>query len=248
MGRAPSSVRGSSARRATICSRRLPPEGGSYEIAREATPSAFRAEERAVREPPSSDILWEAGRGGFSDRGRFAHFLCLRAKELPGAEEITRLREAAERVARSHGLEIFDVHLRREPIGMVLRVVIDKPDPGRVETTEESVGIADCQRVSQDLSALLDVEDEFGEEGLGETYTVEVSAPGLDRPLRHEQDYRRFAGRVAKIVTTAPIERQSAFAGRIKGVDGGAVVLEEGRKTHRVPLERIKRANLDVEF
>ena len=64
---------------------------------------------------------------------------------------------------------------------MVLRVVIDRPDPGRVETPEESVGIAECQRVSQDLSALLDVEDEFGEDDLGETYTLEVSSPGLDR-------------------------------------------------------------------
>jgi ribosome maturation factor RimP len=117
-----------------------------------------------------------------------------------------------------------------------------------VETPEESVGIADCQRVSQDLSALLDVEDEFGEDDLGETYTLEVSSPGLDRALRHEPDYRRFAGRLAKIVTTEPIDRQSAFAGRIKGVEAGAVILEEGRKTHRVPLNRIKRANLDVEF
>jgi ribosome maturation factor RimP len=64
-------------------------------------------------------------------------------------------------VARSHGLEIFDVQLRREPIGMVLRVVIDRPATGAVEAPEDSVGIEDCQRVSQDLSALLDVEDEF---------------------------------------------------------------------------------------
>lgn len=166
----------------------------------------------------------------------------------PKAEEIARLRDAAGRVAASHGLEVFDVQLRREPIGMVLRVVIDRPDPGRVETVEESVGIEDCQRVSQDLSALLDVEDEFGEPGLADKYTLEVSSPGLDRPLRHAADFRRFAGRLAKVVTTEPIERQSAFAGRIAAVDDGAVLLEEGRKTHRVPLAKIKRANLDVEF
>ena len=104
-------------------------------------------------------------------------------------------------MAGSHGLEVFDVQLRREPIGMVLRVVIDRPDPGRVETVDESVGIEDCQRVSHDLSALLDVEDEFGETDLADKYTLEVSSPGLDRPLRHEADYRRFAGRLAKIVT-----------------------------------------------
>ena len=140
------------------------------------------------------------------------------------------------------------MQLRREPIGMVLRVVIDRPDTGGVEAVEDSVGIADCQRVSQDMSAILDVEDEFGEGDLGEKYTLEVSSPGLDRPLRHAADYRRFAGRLAKIVTTEPIERQSAFAGRITGVDDGAVVLEEGRRTHRVPLDKIKRAHLDVEF
>jgi len=151
-------------------------------------------------------------------------------------------------VARSHGLEIFDVQLRREPIGMVLRVVIDRPATGAIEAPEDSVGIEECQRVSHDLSALLDVEDEFGQQELDETYTLEVSSPGLDRPLRHEGDYRRFEGRLAKLVTSEPIGRQSAFAGRIKGVEEGSVLLEEGRKTHRVPLAKIKRGQLDVEF
>jgi len=180
--------------------------------------------------------------------GRLPTFCVSGAGFTPRAEEIARLRQAAERVAASHGLEVFDVQLRREPIGMVLRVVIDRPDPGRVEAPEESVGIADCQRVSQDLSALLDVEDEFGEADLTEKYTLEVSSPGLDRPLRHAADYRRFAGRLAKLVTTEPIARQTAFAGRLAGLDAGYVLLEEGRKTHRVPLDKIKRAHLDVEF
>jgi ribosome maturation factor RimP len=180
--------------------------------------------------------------------GRLPTFCVSGAGFTPRAEELARLRQAAERVADSHGLEVFDVQLRREPIGMVLRVIIDRRDPGRVEAPEESVGIEDCQRVSQDLSALLDVEDEFGETDLAEKYTLEVSSPGLDRPLRHEADYRRFAGRLAKLVTTEPVERQSAFAGRIAGLDAGNVVLEEGRKTHRVPLDKIKRAHLDVEF
>ena len=170
---------------------------------------------------------------------------------------------AAERVARSYGLEVFDVQLRRESVGTVLRVVIDRPDPGkpapavskelsadaRRRLEEESVGIADCQRVSHDLSALLDVEeDELATAALGQAYTLEVSSPGLDRPLRHEADYRRFQGRLAKVVTTEPLNGQSAFAGRLAGVEGGVVLLEEGRKVHRVPLARIKRGRLDVEF
>jgi ribosome maturation factor RimP len=162
---------------------------------------------------------------------------------------LTRVREAAERVARSYGLEIFDVQLRRESIGTVLRVIIDRPDRGVPEKPEEAVGIEDCQRVSQDLSAVLDVEeDELSEAALAQQYTLEVSSPGLDRPLRHEADYRRFTGRMAKLVTSQPLDGQSAFAGRIASVEGGVVVLEEGRRTHRVPIAQVKRGNLAVEF
>jgi ribosome maturation factor RimP len=187
-------------------------------------------------------------------------------------ERLARVRDAAERVARSYGLEIFDVQLRRESGGTVLRVIIDRPDPGTptspaaasrrisgevpataAETArrpeDDSIGIVDCQRVSQDLSALLDVEEEDLEAAaLGQAYTLEVSSPGLDRPLRHEADYRRFAGRLAKLVTAVPVDGQSAFAGRLGGVEDGMVLLEEGRKIHRVPVAQIKRGRLEVEF
>jgi len=158
-----------------------------------------------------------------------------------------RVRQAAERVARSYGLEIFDVQFRRESVGMVLRVIIDKPASERVESIDDGVGIEDCQRVSQDLSAVLDVEDDAAGDG-GQSYTLEVSSPGLDRPLRHEADYRRFVGRLAKLVTGAPIDGQSAFAGRLAGVEDGVVLLSEGRKVHKVPLAKIKRGRLEVEF
>jgi ribosome maturation factor RimP len=142
-------------------------------------------------------------------------------------------------------LEIFDVQFRREASGWVLRVIIDRPEsPGEAE---ETVGIEDCQRVSHDLSAVLDVEDDLTA-GFERGYTLEVSSPGLDRPLRGEADFRRFAGRLTKIVTTAPVEGQSHFAGRLSGVDDGHVLVTEGRRVHRVPIARIKRARLDVEF
>jgi len=165
------------------------------------------------------------------------------------SERLARLRDIAARVAGSNGLEIFDVQLRRESIGTVLRVIIDRPDTGTPERPEDAVGIAECQRVSQDLSALLDVEeDELGEAALDQNYTLEVSSPGLDRPLRHEADYRRFTGRLAKLVTVEPVNGQSAFSGRIAGLESGAVLLEEGRRTHRVPFALIKRGQLVVEF
>jgi ribosome maturation factor RimP len=157
------------------------------------------------------------------------------------------LRRAAERVAGSYGLELFDLQLRREAPGWVLRVIIDRPAVDGAESPDaEAVGIEDCRRVSEDFSALVDVEDALTADLPG--YTLEVSSPGLDRPLRGEADYRRFTGRLAKVVTTEPIAGQSHFAGRLSGVEAGDVLLAEGRRIHRVPLARIRRARLEVEL
>jgi ribosome maturation factor RimP len=165
---------------------------------------------------------------------------------------LDRVRALAGRVAASYGLDIFDVQWRRESIGWVLRVVLDRAAPvdgGPEPLDAPGVTIADCQRVSEDLSALLDVEEETIADLVGDQpYTLEVSSPGLDRPLRHEADYRRFVGRRAKIVVSAPIGGQTHFAGRLAGVADGCVVLEEGRRTHRIPFGAIVRGRLDVEF
>jgi ribosome maturation factor RimP len=155
---------------------------------------------------------------------------------------LERVREMALRVAGTYGLEIFDVEIKREGGQQVLRVILDRPGPA--STPEESVSIEDCARVAEELGTMLDVEDVMPGE-----YTFEVSSPGLDRPLRHADDYRRFAGRWAKIVTKQPVERQTAFNGRLKGVEGDDVLFEsEGRKLVRLPLGLISRARLDVEF
>jgi ribosome maturation factor RimP len=156
---------------------------------------------------------------------------------------LERVREAAVRVAASYGLDVFDVELRREGGQQVLRVVLDRPGPNR--TAEESVSLEDCARVSEELSAILDVEDVVPVD----RYTLEVSSPGLDRPLRHADDYRRFAGRRAKIVLAEPVSRQTAFVGRVLGVEGDDVLFEsEGGKQVHLPLRLITRARLDVEF
>jgi len=157
------------------------------------------------------------------------------------------LRAVATRIAQSYGLELFDVQFRRESHGWVLRVILDRTSAGPAAATEEPVTIEDCRRVSEDLSARLDIEPELAGNP-DRTYTLEVSSPGLDRPLRGEADYRRFAGRLAKIVTREPVGRQSHFAGRLSGVEEGQVILVEGKRTHRVPLAAISRARLDVEF
>jgi ribosome maturation factor RimP len=165
-----------------------------------------------------------------------------------GLEDVAgRVRAVADRVASSYGLEIFDVQYRREAGGMVLRIQIDRPGPAA--TADESVSVEDCAKVSRDLSAILDVDDVVPAQ-----YTLEVSSPGLDRPLTRADDYRRFAGRQAKLVMRERIDGQGYFKGRLGGLeDGGGghvIVLIEGedRRTHRVPLDLITRANLEVEF
>jgi len=158
------------------------------------------------------------------------------------ADVIGQVRNAAARVAAGYGLEIFDVQFRREAHGMVLRVQIDRPGPSA--SAEESVSVDDCAHVSRDLSAILDVED-----AVPTAYTLEVSSPGLDRPLRGESDYRRFTGRRAKIVMREKVDGQGFFKGTLGGVDDGALLIDadDGRR-HRVPVEVITRANLEVEF
>lgn len=160
------------------------------------------------------------------------------------------VRPIAERVVRSHGLELFDLQLRREPIGWVLRVVIDRPvvrdGQGEivVERREDSIGIDECQRVSDDLGTVLDVED-----AVEKHYTLEVSSPGLDRPLRHVDDYRRFAGRKVKLVVTEAVDGQMHFEGRLLGVDQEAVRIEVGKgREKRLAFAQIARARLEVEF
>lgn len=156
-------------------------------------------------------------------------------------------------MATSHGVEIFDVQFRREGPGMVLRIQIDRPwqegweegsDKGSAASAEESVTIEDCASVSRDLSAILDVEDL-----VPSAYTLEVSSPGLDRPLRRPADYGRFCGRRAKLVMREKVDGQMFFKGRLGGIEGTDVLVDtdDGRR-HRVPLGVITRANLEVEF
>jgi ribosome maturation factor RimP len=168
---------------------------------------------------------------------------------------IDRIRAIAERVAASYGLEIFDVQFRRESSGWMLRIFLDRPydehgvpaSPkldGSSPEPGESVTIKDCERVSRDVSAILDVE-----ETIGHQFVLEVSSPGLDRPLRDARDYRRFTGRLAKIVVAEAVDNQKHFAGRLGGLERDAVVIETAPgKRHLIPLSLITRARLDVEF
>ena len=193
--------------------------------------------------------------------------------------DLEKIRSAAERVARSEGLEIVDVEWK---VGKqrFLRVYIDKVPGGReavkvlgdreaLTTAKPTAAISDavgeigatevahdpypkishsdCQRVSQQLSVILDVEELIP----GPGYVLEVSSPGLDRALKRAADFERFRGRLAKISTSEPVGEAKFFEGRLAGFADGKVRMElkgKDARTVEVPLEAIRKANLVVEF
>jgi ribosome maturation factor RimP len=116
----------------------------------------------------------------------------------------------------------------------LLRIFIDR---------EGGVTVDDCEKVSRQVSGVLDVEDPIPGH-----YTLEVSSPGLDRPLRKAADYARFAGERAKLELTLPIEGRKRFAGTLKGFEGGEVSIEVDGVIHRLPLDGISKARLVPDF
>jgi ribosome maturation factor RimP len=148
--------------------------------------------------------------------------------------DLQKVRSAAERVAASEGVEVVDVEWK---VGKqrFLRVYIDKAG---------GVTHNDCERVSHQLSVLLDVEDLVP----GGSYTLEISSPGLDRKLLKPADYERFSGRLARITLTEPVEQQKFFEGRLAGFAEGFVKLEVNGRVLELPFADIRKAHLVVEF
>jgi len=147
------------------------------------------------------------------------------------------VQEIAERVAAARGLELVDVEIKRQGGSRLVRLYMDKPG---------GVGLDDLQRASEEASAILDAEDP-----IDSAYTLEVSSPGLDRPLKGEADYRRFTGRLAKISSYELVEGRRHWTGRIDAVADGAVTVSlvaEGGALARIPLDKIAHGRLEVEF
>jgi ribosome maturation factor RimP len=165
--------------------------------------------------------------------------------------QLEKIREAAERVARSEGLEVVDVEWK---VGKqrFLRVYIDRLPAVSADASGQpdpypKISHADCERVSQQLSVILDVEELVP----GPGYVLEVSSPGMDRALKKQADYLRFTGRSAKIWTDEPVEEMNFFEGRLSGVVDQRVQLELKGKSPRIvelPLALIRKAHLVVEF
>jgi ribosome maturation factor RimP len=158
-----------------------------------------------------------------------------------------RVREIADRVAASSGLEVVDVELRGGGKARMLRIVIDKP----AGVTHE-----DCATLSREVSTILDVEDAAP----AGSYLLEVSSPGLDRELFRAADYERFTGSLVKVKTRQPVNGNRHFEGRLEGFRDGRLTLrlDAVRKKHgsagqaagqlEIELANVEKANLVPEI
>ncbi len=158
------------------------------------------------------------------------------------ALDLQHVREIAQRVTASQGLELWDLEFRGAARhgGRLLRIYIDKP---------EGVTHEDCANVSREVGTILDVED-----AVPGSYTLEVSSPGLDRRLRNVADYERFTGSKIKLQTRDLVENQKHFEGRLTKFESGRVTLEIGGskkhapRTVEIPYEQVEKANLVPEI
>lgn len=162
--------------------------------------------------------------------------------------------EIAEPVCRAHGVELVDVQWSTDRGGAVLRVLIDREHPAAAAgelpqgVPASGVSIEDCQGVSRDLSTALDVHERAVPTG---RYRLEVSSPGLDRPLVKRRDFERFAGSDVKVQTRSPIEGTTdrrKVQGVLRGLDGDVVRIEEGSTTFAIQFDEIVKANVVYKF
>jgi ribosome maturation factor RimP len=148
--------------------------------------------------------------------------------------DLEKIRSIAERVVTSEGLALVDVELKGGRSNTLLRIYIDKAG---------GVSHADCQLVSEQVSAILDVEDPFPG-----SYVLEVSSPGLDRKLVKPSDYEHFVGRRARLVLREPLGEQKVIEGRLAGYDAGRVTLDLGEAGRaELQLDNIQKGRLVIE-
>jgi ribosome maturation factor RimP len=168
-------------------------------------------------------------------------------------EIVEKVLEIAERVADPEGIEIVDVQLLGAGRGRLLRIFIDRPQgPSTEASPDRPLGVshADCEFISQQLGTILDIDDVIP----GDSYTLEVSSPGLERKLSKAKDFERFVGQKAKVVLREPVENQRSWVGTLAGISEGIVAMEvaalkpsAGRVIH-FPLDQIQKANLKFDW
>jgi ribosome maturation factor RimP len=166
------------------------------------------------------------------------------SSSLPGVDR-DALQRVVDPVARAHGAEVVDLELKPDRGRWVLRVYVEKAGAAaqHLSTRDAAVNLELCANVSRDLSPALDVADL-----IPHAYVLEVSSPGVERPLRAERDFIRFTGQKAKLRLRDPVDGQRVLIGLLDGVQGGAVRVKEGSRVHEAPLSSVESARLVFEF
>jgi ribosome maturation factor RimP len=149
-------------------------------------------------------------------------------------EVADRVRRSIQSLVQDEGCELVHVHYLPEGVGSMVRIYIDK---------DGGVDLGDCQRVSRKAGILLDVEDL-----IPHRYTLEVSSPGLERPLFNAGDYEKYEGREIRLTTRKKMGDRRKFKGWLKGIRLEVIELECEGKIFRIPLENVKKANLIHRF
>jgi len=149
-------------------------------------------------------------------------------------EILDRVRMIADPILSSEGMDLVEIEYRRESKGWILRLYIDK---------EGGVTLDDCARISQEVGRSLDVED-----FISTPYTLEISSPGLTRPLKTEKDFMRYRDRLIKVRTIDPIENRRQFKGKLLGVSDNRIEIEMEGGILQIPLSNVAKASLEIEW
>ncbi len=147
---------------------------------------------------------------------------------------IERVKEIVDPILSNEGMELVDIEYRREGRGWVLRLFIDK---------EGGITLEHCAHISEELGRNLDVED-----FIPNPYILEVSSPGLDRPLKREKDFIKYLQHRIKVKTLDPIDKRRNFKGKLLRVSEGLIELEVEDRIIQIPLSNVAKANLEIDF
>ncbi|MCS7202151.1 MAG: ribosome maturation factor RimP [Dictyoglomus sp.] len=149
-------------------------------------------------------------------------------------EIIKKVKEIAEPILEKEGIELVDIEYQREKKGWVLRFYIHKPG---------GVSVEDCALISEKIGRELDFYDP-----IPHSYTLEVSSPGLDRPLTKISDFKRNIGEKVIIFLKESYEGEKNIQGKILGIENNEVILERKKEVINIPIEKIHYGKLIVEF
>jgi len=149
-------------------------------------------------------------------------------------EIIDRVKELISGYLKDNGIELVEITYRREQGGMTLRLLVDTPSGIRID---------ECEGLNNYLSELLDTEDVIQEH-----YIIDVSSPGLDRPIKTDRDFERSIDKTLEITTYEPIDGRKTHEGRLVGIAKDGIVVESKGISTVIPRNKIALARLKIEI